>query len=327
MRILVTGGAGYVGAAVARYLIENGHRVAVLDDLSRGCAACVPEQADFFLGDVGDVVSLERIMPHVDAVVHCAAFTDTRACAEDPGECFETNVCAPLRLLRVMGNYGVDRLVSCSSVEVYGAPEVVPVVEGAMTTPTTPVGETKMMFERMCGWFERPHGLRTVSLRLSEVAGAWPDGTLGEAHDPERGLIARLLRAIAGGATEVGIPSGYATLDGTPVRDYVHVLDVARAVGLAMDWIGGGGRGGTFNIASGRGYSAREVADACQEVTGVTVDVVSTPVDPTEPPIMTASFDLAERTFGWRPDRGVLHTIVSDAWRWHSAHGEGYERV
>ena len=206
-----------------------------------------------------------------------------------------------------------------------------------MTSPPTPMGETKLMFERMCGWFARPNGLRTVNLRLSEVAGAWPDGTLGEAHDPEIGLVARLLRAIAqeafvGAVTprraiELTVPSGYATLDGTPVRDYVHVLDVARAVGLTLDWLGGGGDGGTFNIASGRGHSAREVADACMEVSGITAELVAGPHDPTEPPVVTVSCDLAERTFGWQPDRGVLHTIVSDAWRWHSAHAEGYERV
>jgi UDP-glucose 4-epimerase len=327
MRILVTGGAGYVGSAVVRYLVDADHSVVVLDDLRDGCAACVPPEVEFALGDVADKDVLQRLIPGADAVVHCAGARPADGGLGDPGLVLGDNAAGPLSLLSAMAAEGVDRLVWTSCAAVYGEPDVVPIVEGAMTSPLAPFGESKMMFERMTDWFGDPFGLRTVTLRLFDVAGAWPDGTIGEAHDYQGHLIPRVLTALAGGEETVDVLGGYPTPDGTPIRDYVHVHDVARAVVLALDWLGGGAPGGTFNIASSRGHSAMEVVQACREVSGGDIEAVAGGREPWEPAVLVGSYDSAEATFGWRPDRGTLHTIVTDAWRWHASHPKGYEPV
>jgi UDP-glucose 4-epimerase len=325
MRILVTGGAGFVGSSVVRYLLEANHEVVILDDLFAGCAACVPEGVEFAVGDLGDATTLDRLLPGTDVVVHCAGSTESTTSIAAPGLTFAENVAKPLRLLEAMGRHEIELLAWCSCVDVYGDPDVVPVVEGAMTSPLTPLGESKLMFERMAGWFRRASDIRTATLRLSNVAGAWPDGSIGEARDPQIHLVPRVLEALDHGALEIVTPGGYPTPDGTPIRDYVHVHDVARAFGLVIDWMGGGGPGGTFNISSGRGHSAQEVVDAAEEITGGSIELAPGPEDPAEPAVLTVSFDLAERTFGWRPDRSQLHAIMTDAWKWQSAHPHGYE--
>jgi UDP-glucose 4-epimerase len=327
MRILVTGGAGYVGSAVVRYLTEADHSVVVLDDLRDGCAACVPADVEFAVGGVADKAVLQRLIPGVDAVVHCAGARPADGGLGDPGVVLEDNAAGPLSLLSAMAAAGVDRLVWTSCAAVYGEPDVVPIVEGAMTSPLAPFGESKMMFERMTDWFGDPFGLRTVTLRLFDVAGAWPDGTIGEAHDFQGHLIPRVLTALAAGEESIDVLGGYPTPDGTPIRDYVHVHDVGRAVALALDWLGGGASGGTFNISSARGHSAMEVVQACREVTGSDIEAVAGGREPWEPAVLVGSYDSAEATFGWRPDRGTLHTILTDAWHWHAAHPRGYEPV
>ncbi len=326
MRILVTGGAGYVGSAVVRYLLEADHDLVVLDDLRDGCAACVPTDVEFAVGGVGDGEVLERLMAGTHAVVHCASSHPPDDGLSDPGSVLADNAAAPLELVRAAARASVDRLVVASCAAVYGEPDVVPIVEGAMTAPLAPFGESKLMFERMSGWFGDPFGMRIVKLRLFDVAGAWPDGTLGEAHDFTGHLIPTTLKALAEGRSEVKVPGGYTTPDGTPIRDYVHVMDAARAVALALDWLGGGGPGGTFNIGSARGRSALEVVDVCEEVTGGVIEAVQGSREPWSPSVLVGSYELAERTFGWRPDRSLLHTIVADAWQWHSTHPTGYER-
>lgn len=326
MRILVTGGAGYVGSAVVRYLLEADHDLVVLDDLRDGCAACVPTDVEFAVGDVGDREVLERVMAGTHAVVHCASTHPVDDGLSDPGAVISANAAAPLEMLRAAAGAGVDRIVVASCAAVYGEPDVVPVVEGAMTSPLAPFGESKLMFERMANWFADPFGMRTVKLRLFDVAGAWPDGSLGEAHDFSGHLVPTVLRALSQGKPQVVVPGGYATPDGTPIRDYVHIMDTARAVALALDWLGGGGPGGTFNVGSARGRSALEVVGVCEEVTGGKIEAIAGAREPWVSSVLVGSYDLAERTFGWRPDRSTLHTIVTDAWQWHSSHPDGYER-
>lgn len=325
MKILVTGGAGYIGSAVVRYLLEADHDVVILDDLSGGCAACVPEAVEFAVGDVGDVAALERLLPGTDAVVHCAGTSDRAAGLADPGMTLTENMTKPLRMLQAMARSEVPILAWCSCADVYGDPDVLPVVEGAMTVPLTTVGESKLMFERSANWFGRAYGLRTATLRIFDVAGAWPDGSMGDPADPPIRTVSRVLAALDDGAPEIVTLGGYPTPDGTPIRDYVHVHDVARAFGLVIDWMGGGAPGGTFNIASSRGHSIQEVIDAAEEVSGGSVAVVPGPSDPSEPAALTGSYASAESTFGWRPDRSQLYTIVSDEWKWRSAHPRGYE--
>jgi UDP-glucose 4-epimerase len=261
----------------------------------------------------------------MDAVVHCAGVRPSDGGLADPGRALAQNAAGPLSLLRAMGAEGVELLVWTSCAAVYGEPGMVPIVEGAMTAPLAPFGESKIMFERMTSWFGHPFGLRTAALRLFDVAGAWPDGSIGEAHDFQGHLIPQVFAALADGDDTIAVPGGYPTPDGTPIRDYVHVHDVAQAVALSLDWLGGGGPGGTFNVCSGRGHSALEVVAACCEVTGGRIDAVATGREPWEPAVLVGAYDSAEATFGWRPDRGTLHTILADAWRWHSAHPKGYE--
>jgi len=326
VRILVTGGAGYIGSVTVRYLLDLGHEVVVLDSLEKGHAAAVPEGAEFGVGDVGDGELLDRLLPGTDAVIHCAGLIEVAESQLDPGRYFDGNVARPLGLLRAMARHGVGSIVFSSTAAVYGEPEVVPIVESSLTVPVSAYGESKLMFERMLGWFGAAHGIRSVSLRYFNVAGAWSDGSIGEAHEPETHLIPRILRALSAGQRSFEIyGNDYPTPDGTCIRDYVHVLDLARAHGLAAVWLSEGGESRVFNLGSGRGYSNREIVNACSDAAGATVGVVFGARRPGDPAVLVASCEAAEEALGWRPDHGQLHEIVGDAWRWHSLHPRGYK--
>jgi UDP-glucose 4-epimerase len=325
VRILVTGGAGYIGSVTVRYLLDAGHEVAVLDSLEKGNAAALPEDVELGIGDVGDAELLDRLLPGTDVVVHCAGLIEVAESQLDPGRYFEANVARPLGMLRAMARHGVDSIVFSSTAAVYGEPDVVPLVESSMTVPVNAYGESKLMFERMLGWFGAAHGIGSVALRYFNVAGAWPDGSIGEAHDPETHLIPRVLRALQGGRRVFEVyGDDYPTPDGTCIRDYVHVLDLARAHGLAAAWLAEGGESRAFNLGSGRGYSNLEIVRACSDAAGAEVDVTFGPRRPGDPAVLVASYDAAEEALGWRPDHGKLREMVGDAWRWHSHHPQGY---
>ena len=325
MRILVTGGAGYIGSVTTRVLIEAGHDVTVLDSLEHGFAAAVDPRADLVVGRVGDVDVLDRVMPGIDAVMHLAGLIEVAESQAAPGRYFVANVEEPGRMLDAMVRHGVDAIVFSSTAAVYGEPLSVPISEDAATNPVNVYGATKLMFETMLGWYRAAHGLRSTRLRYFNVAGAWPDGSMGEAHEPETHIIPRILGMLNEGCTHFEIyGKDYDTPDGTCVRDYIHVCDLAAAHRLALEQLGGGGQGDVFNLGNGEGFSNLQVVGACSRVVGLPVDVEFGPRRAGDPARLVASADKARSALAWIPETPELEAIVRDAWEWHRSHPRGY---
>jgi len=325
VRILVTGGAGYIGSVTVRVLCEGGHEVRVLDSLERGYRAAVDSRAEFFEGSVGDTTAVSSAVEGCDAVMHLAGYIEVAESQEQPARYFRGNAMEPLVMLEAMVEHGVDAIVFSSTAAVYGEPERVPLAEDAPTRPINVYGASKLMFERMLDWFGSVHGMRSIRLRYFNVAGAWPDGSIGEAHDPETHIIPRLLGSLAQGTHAFEVFGGdYPTPDGTCVRDYIHVCDLAEAHRLALEALAEGQGSGVFNLGNGEGYSNLEVVRTCAEVVGREVDVTIGPRRPGDPAVLVASASRAESELGWQPQRRELRDIVEDAWRWHSSHPRGY---
>ena len=326
MRILVTGGAGYIGSITVRSLLDAGHEVVVLDTLEKGWRAAVDTRSPLEVGSVGDRAVLDRLLPGCDAVVHLAGYIEVAESQADPDRYFANNVAAPTVLLQAMVDHGVAAIVFSSTAAVYGQPVVVPIPESAGTVPINAYGASKLAFERLLERYAGQHGLRSTRLRYFNAAGAWPDGALGEAHRPETHLIPRALASMAAGDASFEIYGGdYDTHDGTCVRDYVHVCDLASAHCLALESLASGGPSGVFNLGNGCGYSNLEVIATCAAVTGSDVEPVIGPRRPGDPASLVASSDRAVSDLGWEPQRGDLRVIVEDAWRWHHTHPGGYE--
>ncbi|MFA5845257.1 MAG: UDP-glucose 4-epimerase GalE [Coriobacteriia bacterium] len=318
MRILATGGAGYIGSITVRMLADEGHSVTVIDTLENGHAQAVDPRARLVVGDVGSPEVVREALAGVDAVVHFAGYADVAESVREPERYFENNVRSASVMLDVMEELGVDRIVFSSTAAVYGEPERVPIEEDDPTRPCNPYGESKLAFEEE---LDRriPGGLRATRLRYFNVAGAWHDGSLGEAHPVENHIIPRVLSAVAEGRREFEVFGGdYPTPDGTCVRDYIHVVDLARAHVSALERLAAGETGLTCNLGSSRGYSNLEVVRACGVVTGVALDVVMGPRRPGDPAVLVASNRRAAVAFGWSPVRD-LQTMVADAWCWHSS--------
>ena len=326
MRILVTGGAGYIGSATTRVLQDAGHSCVVLDTLERGYRASVDPRAEFVEGSVGDIDVLNAVLPGCDAVMHLAGYIEVAESVADPEKYFRANATEPAKMLAAMNTHGVDAIVFSSTAAVYGEPESVPITEDAPTMPVNPYGASKLAFEELLDGCRGDNGVRSVRFRYFNVAGAWPDGSMGEGHNPETHLIPRILKAMADGQSAFEVyGDDYPTPDGTCVRDYIHVLDLAHAHRLALERLGEGGAGGVFNLGNGRGYSNLEIVRVCASVTGRDVDVKFGPRRAGDPAILVASAEKAGRELGWRPERGDLAEIVGDAWRWHSTHPQGYD--
>lgn len=319
MRILVTGGAGYIGSITTRRLLDAGHDVIVLDSLVRGHREAVDARALFIEGEVGDPSALDRALPGCDAVMHIAGRIEVAESQSDPGAYFDANVSQPARLLDGMLKHGVRAIVFSSTAAVYGEPAKVPITEDAPTHPVNVYGATKLMFERLLDWYGKAHELRSVRLRYFNVAGAMPDVSLGEAHNPETHIIPRLLMSLASGTRGFEVFGGdYPTPDGTCIRDYIHVCDLAEAHLLSLERVGRGGAGGAFNLGTGSGFSNLEVVKVCAAVADVEVEVSIGPRRPGDPAVLVASADKARDELGWTPKRGDLGQIVADAWRWHT---------
>lgn len=319
MRILVTGGAGYIGSVVTEELVAGGHDVVVFDNLEKGHRDAVVEGAAFRQGDVLDGEALRRSFREhrVEAVVHLAADSLVGQSVSDPSRYYRTNVGGGLSLLDAMRAEGVNQLVFSSTAAVYGEPRKQPIEEDDPTSPTNPYGETKLAFERALGWHERAHGLRHISLRYFNAAGA--SGRCGERHDPETHLIPLVLRVALGEAREIVIfGEDYATKDGTCVRDYIHVLDLARAHVLAIEALReGGAPSRVYNVGcGGEGYSVREVIDAARRITGQTIPTRLGPRRAGDPAVLIASSARIQRELGLRPAHQDLAEIIGSAWGW-----------
>jgi UDP-glucose 4-epimerase len=322
MRILVTGAAGYIGSVVAERLLEEGHEVVVVDNLSHGHRDAVPPEARFLEGDLLDREWLFAEMRSVrpDAVVHLAAEALIDVSVRDPGRFFRANVTAGLNLLDAMVESGVLRIVFSSTAAVYGEPESLPIRESAPLRPVNAYGESKLMFERAMAWYTRAHGLRHLSLRYFNACGATVRA--GERHEPETHLIPILLDVAIGTRDAVRLfGTDYDTPDGSCIRDYVHVRDIADAHLACLAHIDRV-EPTAFNIGNGSGYSNRQVIAAVERVTGRPVTVIDAPRRPGDPARLVASHDRIAEQLGWRPALTDLESMIGSAWTWH-AHVHG----
>jgi UDP-glucose 4-epimerase len=321
MRVLVTGGAGYIGSVVAERLVARGDRVVVFDNLARGHADAVPPGALLVEASILDAESLTReLREHrVDAVVHMAAESLVGESVLHPAQYYRTNVVGGLALLDAMRAAGVGLLVFSSSAAVYGDPAKQPIEEDDPPAPTNPYGECKLALERALRWYGRAYGLRSVSLRYFNAAGA--SQRCGERHEPETHLIPIVLQAAAGQRPAVTVyGDDYPTRDGTCVRDYVHVLDIAEAHALALEALAAGHAGGVYNLGcGGDGYSVREVIDTAAAVTGRTIPVTIGARRPGDPAVLVAATGRATGELRWRPQHQDLAAIVRSAWDWMRA--------
>ena len=324
MRVLVTGGAGYIGSVVTEQLVNDGHRVVVFDNLSKGHAQAVVDGAEFVEGDLLEGDKLNRTLRdnRIEAVIHMAASSLVGESVQEPAKYYNNNVVAGLMLLEAMQACDVKKIVFSSTAAVYGEPEKQPITEEDPTNPTNTYGETKLAFERAMHWFEGAHGLRYASLRYFNAAGATEN--CGEVHDPETHLIPITLQAAAGVRAQVEIyGDDYPTADGTCIRDYIHVVDLARAHILALHALND--RSAIYNLGcGGDGYSVREVIETARRVTGKEIPVRIGPRRPGDPAVLIASSDRIKGDLGWAPQFQDLGLIVESAWRWMLAHPDGY---
>jgi UDP-glucose 4-epimerase len=320
-RVLVAGGAGYIGSHMVKALMEAGHSATVLDDFSTGHRDVVPG-GELVEGSIGDAELLDALFARrrCDAVMHFAARSLVGESIADPALYWQNNVSATLALLEAMRRHGVQRFIFSSSAAVYGEPARVPVTEDVQCAPTNPYGHTKLAVERMLENFEAAYGLRAVRLRYFNAAGADPGGALGERHDPETHLIPVVLECAAGWRAAVSVfGEDYPTPDGTCVRDYVHVSDLCAAHLAALERLLAGGAGGVFNLGNARGHSVREVIACARRVARRPILAVAAPRRPGDPAVLVADSARAREELGWRPRYEALEDIVASAWRWHQS--------
>lgn len=324
MRVLVTGGAGYIGSVAVEELLRAGRSVVVLDNLSKGHREAVLPEAGLLVGEVGHRGDLDRVFESgpIDAVMHFAADSLVAESMRLPGKYFRCNLCDGLQLLDGMVAHGVTDLVFSSTAAVYGEPKSMPIREEDPADPTNPYGASKLAFESALKWYKRAYGIRSISLRYFNAAGA--SERFGEDHTPETHLIPLVLEVAAGKGEAVEVyGTDYRTPDGTCVRDYVHVADLAQAHILALDALAAGGEG-AFNLGNGEGYSVLEVVEAARRVTGREIPATETARREGDPAVLVASSEKAIRELGWQPQRTDIDEIVRSAWAWHQAHPNGY---
>jgi UDP-glucose 4-epimerase len=322
MRVLVTGGAGYIGSVVTEELVKDGHEVVVYDNLVKGHRGAVVDGARLVEGDLLDSSKLRQTLKdeRVEAVIHMAAYSLVGESCEQPAKYYQNNVVAGLVLLDAMLECDVKRIVFSSTAATYGEPESQPIYETAANNPTNPYGESKLAFEHAMGWYERAYGLRYVSLRYFNAAGA--SEKCGEDHDPESHIIPIALQAALGKRSHVEIyGDDYPTPDGTCLRDYIHVIDLARAHILALGVEGSR----IYNLGcGGDGYSVREVVETARRVSGKEIPVKVGPRRAGDPAVLIASSDKIKSELGWQPQYQDLGLIVDSAWRWMQSHPDGY---
>jgi len=314
-KILVTGGAGYIGSHTSQLLISRGHDVLVVDDLSRGHAHNVDPKRLWKI-HLTDTDALVRLMKaeKIEAVIHFAAFIAVGESTRDPELYFSNNVGGSIALFTAMQKAAVSRLVFSSTAAVYGTPQIVPIAEESPFAPESPYGESKVMVEKILGWLDQCRSVRSIALRYFNACGADPDGHLGEEHEPETHLIPLIFRAIVSGKPLTVFGLDYPTPDGTCLRDYIHVSDLAEAHILALESLLKGGPSGAFNVGTGTGQSVLEVIKAVEEVTGKTVPYIVGPRREGDPATLVASSEKLRRVLGWQPRFADLKDIVASAW-------------
>jgi len=323
MKVLVTGGAGYIGSVVASQLVGAGHDTVVLDDFSRGHAGAVPEGVRLVRGNLLDAgLVSETLAEGFDGVLHFAALSLVGESVREPERYYRNNVCGTLNLLEAMRETGAARLVFSSTAAVYGVPEEVPIRETDPALPTNPYGGSKLAVDRLIGAVAVARGLAATSLRYFNVAGA--SGRFGEDHHPETHLIPLVLRAAAEGSSVKIFGTDYPTRDGTAVRDYIHVEDLGRAHLLALE-AAEPGEHRVYNLGNGSGFSVREVVETARAVTGKEIEAVEAPRREGDPPALVAASDRIRSDLAWEPEKPELEAMISDAWTWMQDHPHGYD--
>ncbi len=329
MRILVTGGAGYIGSHTVAELVAHGHEVTVVDNLRQGHREALrpfPSVAfhELSLQDESQMVELMRSRG-IEAVVHFAASSLVGESVQKPLAYYRNNLCGTEHLLSAMVAAKVDRIVFSSTAAVYGEPSDIPILESSQKQPTNPYGETKLGIERMLHWSSVAYGVRSASLRYFNAAGAHPSVPIGEDHNPETHLIPLVLQVALGQREAISVfGTDYGTADGTCIRDYIHVCDLATAHRLALEWLETASGAHAFNLGNGSGFSVKQVIDASRKVTGRSIAVREVERRAGDPAVLVASPALAEQTLGWRRDYTNLEAILETAWRWHESHPHGY---
>lgn len=330
MAILVLGGAGYIGSHTVYELIDAGRDVVVADNLLTGFRAAVHPKARFYQLDIRDRSALDELFTKekIEGVIHFAASSQVGESMSDPLKYYDNNLHGTMVLLQAMVAHGVDKIVFSSTAATYGEPERVPILETDRTDPTNCYGETKLAMEHMMRWVSRAHGLKYVALRYFNACGAHPSGAIGEAHNPETHLIPLILQVPNGQREKISIfGNDYPTKDGTCIRDYIHVSDLAQAHILALDHLLQGGESDVFNLGNGVGFTVKEVIDVARAVTGHPIPAETCPRRAGDPAQLIASSKKAVEQLGWKPKYNDLNTIIASAWKWHSAHPRGYEEA
>ena len=328
MAILVLGGAGYIGSHTVYELIDAGREVVVADNLITGFKAAVHPKAKFYQIDLRNRVELDELFENeeIDGVIHFAAFSQVGESMSKPLKYYENNLWGTTVLLQSMVAHAVDKIVFSSTAATYGEPERIPILENDRTQPTNCYGETKLAMEKMMRWTGGAHPLHYVALRYFNACGAHMSGSIGEAHNPETHLIPLILQVPLGVREKVSIfGDDYPTKDGTCVRDYIHVTDLAQAHILALDYLMKGGKSNVFNLGNGVGFTVKEVIDVARRVTGHPIPAEISPRRAGDPAQLVASSEKAKSVLGWKPQYDSLETIVDSAWKWHKAHPNGFE--
>ncbi len=326
MAVLVTGGAGYIGSHTVAELLEKKEDVIVVDNLEKGHKEAVLG-GKLITGDLRDKEFLKKLFSEndIESVIHFAAYIEVGESVSNPLKYYNNNVIATLNLLTAMSEAGVKRIVFSSTAATYGEPENVPILETDRTLPTNPYGETKLSVEKALKWSDPALGIKHVALRYFNACGAHKSGLIGEAHHPESHLIPLVIQAATGKRDDIKVfGNDYNTPDGTCIRDYVHVTDLAQAHLLALDKLRKDNTSGTYNLGNGKGFSVKEVIDIVRKVTGRPIKEVNSPRRPGDPAVLVASSEKIKKELGWTPCYEDLTAIVETAWNWHKSHPNGY---
>ena len=328
MAILVLGGAGYIGSHTVYELIDGGMEVVIVDNLETGYAEAVHPKAKFYKGDIRNRAFIDSVFEkeNIEAVIHFAANSLVGESMVNPLKYYDNNLCGTKVLLESMVAHGIDKIVFSSTAATYGEPESIPILETDNTKPTNTYGETKLSMEKMFYWTSKAHGLRYVSLRYFNACGAHVSGEIGEAHNPETHLIPLILKVPNNQRENITIfGDDYDTKDGTCVRDYIHVTDLAQAHILAVKYLMNGGESNIFNLGNGVGFTVKEVIEVARKVTGHPIPAVMAERRAGDPAKLIASSAKAVDVLGWKPQYADLETIIASAWKWHSTHLNGYK--
>lgn len=328
MSVLVLGGAGYIGSHTVDRLVEAGKNVVVVDSLVTGHMAAVRKEVKFYQGDLADKDFMRKVFtenPDIDAVIHFAAFSLVAESMKDPLKYFDNNTAGMVKLLEVMNEFDIKYIVFSSTAATYGIPEKMPIYEDDPQLPINPYGESKLMMEKIMRWADEAYGIKFVALRYFNVAGAKPDGSIGEDHHPETHLLPIVLQVAMGEREKLQIfGDDYNTPDGTNVRDYVHPFDLADAHILAVDYLRNGNESSAFNLGSSTGFSNLEIVKAAREVTGKEIPAEIAARRGGDPDTLIAASEKARKVLGWKPEFDDIHKIIETAWKWHTTHPQGY---